>query len=102
MSDPDRPETHSGRRLALFALKLVVSIALLTFLFWRVDTASLWASARQASLIWLVVALSLYALNVMAATWRWGLLLDAQDIQLRRRTLFGSYLVAGFFNNFLP
>src|SRR5205085_3249515 len=57
---------------------------------------------RQASLMWIVVALSVYTINVLAATWRWGLLLDAQNIQLPGRTLFGSYLVAGFFNNFLP
>ncbi len=102
MSDSDRPETTSGRRRILFVLKLAVSVTLLTFLFWSVDTASLWSSARQASLAWMAVALTIYTINVMASSWRWHLLLDAQDIQLRRRTLFGSYLVAGFFNNFLP
>jgi hypothetical protein len=41
-------------------------------------------------------------LNLIASTWRWRLLLDAQDVKLKSRTLLGSYLVATFFNNFLP
>ncbi len=50
----------------------------------------------------MIVALSIYTLNVVASTWRWRLLLDAQDVRLPRRKLLNSYLVANFFNNFLP
>jgi uncharacterized membrane protein YbhN (UPF0104 family) len=50
----------------------------------------------------LLLALGIYALNVAASTWRWHVLLNAQNVRLRRRTLFGSFLVANFFNNFLP
>jgi uncharacterized membrane protein YbhN (UPF0104 family) len=84
------------------AAKIVVSVALLAVLFSRVDTARLWASARHASLPWLIAALLVYTLNVVASTWRWHLLLTAQDVRLSRRTLFTSFLVANFFNNFLP
>jgi uncharacterized membrane protein YbhN (UPF0104 family) len=84
------------------AIKFVVSAALLAFLFSRIDVARLWASARQASLPWLLVAMAVYLVNVAACVWRWHLLLDAQDVRIRRRTLFGSFLVALFFNNFLP
>jgi len=82
--------------------KIAVSIALLAFLFSKIDTARLWASARKASLPWLVVALGVQTLNLIASTWRWRLLLDAQNVKLKSRTLLGSYLVATFFNNFLP
>jgi uncharacterized protein (TIRG00374 family) len=82
--------------------KIAVSMALLAFLFSKIDTARLWASARKASLPWLVAALGVQALNLIASTWRWRLLLDAQDVKLKSRTLLGSYLVATFFNNFLP
>ncbi len=84
------------------AAKIVVSLLLLAFLFSRLDIARLWASARQASLPWLAAALMLYTLNVAASVWRWHLLLEAQDVRMPRRTLFGSFLVANFFNNFLP
>jgi len=84
------------------AAKLTVSVALLALLFSRIDTARLLASARNASVPWLVAALGVYGLNVIASTWRWRLLLDAQGVHVPGRTLFRSFLVANFFNNFLP
>lgn len=83
-------------------LKIGVSAALLGLLFARVDVATLWATARRASRPWLAAALGVYFLTVLASTWRWRLLLTAQRVHLRKRFLLGSYLVAGFFNNFLP
>jgi len=91
-----------SRQYALIAAKCVVSAALLALLFSRIDVAQLWKSVRRASVPWLVVALAVYLVNVVVCTWRWHLLLRAQDIWLRKRTLLGSYLVATFFSNFLP
>jgi glycosyltransferase 2 family protein len=91
-----------ARHYALLALKLSVSIVLLMVLFSRIDVASLWATARKASLPWLLVALLIHVGTVIVATWRWHLLLAAQGVRVTTRRLFGSYLVASFFNNFLP
>ena len=66
------------------AAKIAVSLLLLYFLFSRVDIAKIWSSARQASLPWIVAALVVWTLNVLASTWRWHLLLTAQDVQLPR------------------
>ena len=101
MPDESAPAS-TGRRVVVMIAKIAVSIALLAFLFSKIDTARLWASARKASLPWLVVALGVQTLNLIASTWRWRLLLDAQNVKLKSRTLLGSYLVATFFNNFLP
>jgi len=98
----ERPQPSSSRRYALIGVKLAVSVALLAWLFSRTDVGRLWMSARNASLRWLLVALALYAINVLAGVWRWRLLLDAQDVQVASPTLFRSMLVALFFNNFLP
>jgi uncharacterized membrane protein YbhN (UPF0104 family) len=57
---------------------------------------------RRASLLWLGIALLLYFVNVLLSVWRWHLLLEAQSIDASSRMLLGSYLVALFFNNFLP
>ena len=84
------------------ALKIVVSVALLWVLFARVDVARLWAVARTASAPWLAGALALYLVMVLTSAWRWGLLLEAQGLRFRFRTLTSSFLVATFFNNFLP
>jgi uncharacterized membrane protein YbhN (UPF0104 family) len=95
-------DTSALRRYALLALKLGVSIALLALVFSRIDTGRLWATARQASPAWLLGALLLYSINVLASTWRWHVLLEAQRIEVPRRSLLASFLVAMFWNNFLP
>src|SRR6476620_5455852 len=95
-------DPSSARRYVVLALKIVVSIVLLSLLFSKIDVAQLCAIARRASLRWFAVALAIYAVNMIASTWRWHLLLRAQEVNLRRRWLLGSFLVASFFNNFLP
>ncbi|HZT76646.1 MAG TPA: lysylphosphatidylglycerol synthase transmembrane domain-containing protein [Vicinamibacterales bacterium] len=94
--------TSAGRRYAILALKISVSIILLAILFSRIDAARLWASAKRASVAWLLAALVIYVVNVAASLWRWHLLLEAQETKVPARTLAGSYCVALFFNNFLP
>ncbi len=96
------PDRSLARRVFFTSLKLLVSVGLLAILLSRVDLHALWAGARSASTVWLAVALGVYGISFIAATWRWHLLLGAQDVWLPRRALFGSYLVAAFFNNFLP
>ncbi|MEO5894706.1 MAG: lysylphosphatidylglycerol synthase transmembrane domain-containing protein [Vicinamibacterales bacterium] len=91
-----------ARSLILTFLKAAISIVLLWLLFSRVDFAKLWSIARNASVGWLALALCLYFSMILASAWRWGLLLRAQRIALPFRTLTSSFLVATFFNNFLP
>jgi uncharacterized protein (TIRG00374 family) len=103
MPQDDGPAPHSRtRRLLVGGAKLVVSLGLLALLFSRTDVNSIWEHIRHASVPWLGAGLLLYALSVAVATWRWGLLCEAQGIPVATRTLFTSYLVANFFNNFLP
>jgi uncharacterized protein (TIRG00374 family) len=90
------------RRLVIGGAKLVVSLGLLGVLFSRTDMNSIWEHARHASPLWLLAGLLLYAVSMGVAAWRWALLCEAQGIVVRTRALFASYLVAGFFNNFLP
>ena len=83
-------------------LKAAVSIALLAVLLSRVDIPRLWGIARSASTVWLAAAIALYFVMILASAWRWGLLLRAQNVRLPFRRLTSSFLVATFFNNFLP
>jgi uncharacterized membrane protein YbhN (UPF0104 family) len=83
-------------------LKAGVSIALLAVLFTRVEIERLWDVARDASAGWLAAALGLYLLMILVSAWRWGLLLEAQRVRLPFQSLTSSFLVATFFNNFLP
>ena len=98
----EQSESSPARRYVLLAVKLTVSIGLLLLLFSRIDGGRLWATARLASVPWLCVAMLIYAVNVLTATWRWHLLLEAQRVRVAIRSLFETYLIANFFNNFLP
>jgi uncharacterized membrane protein YbhN (UPF0104 family) len=86
----------------MLVLKIAVSVALLTFLFSKVDMAKLWEQAKHASALWMAVALAIYTVSIAAGVWRWRLLLEAQGVHIPLRRLSGSFLVALFFNNFLP
>ena len=98
----DQQESSPTRRYLVLALKLSVSIILLVVLFSRIDVAQLWQTAKEASVPWLLVALTVFALSTVVAAWRWNLLLKAQHIDIGLRSLLGSFLVATYFNNFLP
>jgi glycosyltransferase 2 family protein len=107
MADATQPiaalsQSQASRRAAIWAIKFLVSGGLLYILLRRVDLDRLWQTARTASLIWLLGALLLYLLMILIASWRWWLLLRAQHLGLKFRSLVSSYLVATFFNNFLP
>jgi len=98
----EQPRPRRARSLAISAIKTLVSVGLLALLFSRVDVSRLWAVARDASVGWLGVALALYFAMVLASALRWGVLLRAQSVRLPFGFLTQSFLVATFFNNFLP
>jgi uncharacterized protein (TIRG00374 family) len=90
------------RRTALLALKIAVSLALLTYLLSTTDLAALEERVRSADLVDLLAAVLCFVLMLALATWRWQMLLGALGAPTPIRRLTASYLVATFFNNFLP
>lgn len=90
------------KRSALVGLKLAVSAALLAYLFSSTDTRALEQRVRSADLLLLAAAVFSYFAMLAIATWRWRLLLETLGVDAPLRRLMSSYLVATFFNNFLP
>jgi len=86
----------------VLAAKILVSLALLAYLFLTTDLEALVARVRASDTLLLVGAALLYVLMLALSTWRWSLLLRAQGYPAPLRHLSASYLVATFFNNFLP
>jgi len=101
-TETGNPRGSRARSILVALLKAAVSVALLWILFSRVDIARLWSVARHASAPWLMAALALYSGMVLVSAWRWGLLLRAQGLHFSFGSLTSSFLVATFFNNFLP
>jgi hypothetical protein len=89
------------RNLSLL-IKLSVSLSLLVYLFSTTDLAALADRVRGGDMLLIGGALSLYCAMLGLATWRWRLLLRTQGFPAPLRHLSASYLVASFFNNFLP
>ncbi len=92
----------SMKRLALLGAKIAVSLALLTYLFSTTDLRALENRVRAADLLEVLLAVVCYAAMLGMATWRWQILLQALGCTAPLRRLTLSYLVAIFFNNFLP
>ena len=90
------------KRGALLAAKIAVSLALLIYLFSTTDLAALEQRIRGGDVLFLASAIALYGGMLALSTWRWRLLLQALGFPARLRDLTSSYLVATFFNNFLP
>lgn len=96
------PDVSPGRRTLTTLVKIAVSVGLLALLVSWMDTGRFWGYARTASVGWLLAALALYFIVILMNAWRWGLLLGAQHVSVPGPRLLSSYLVATFFNNFLP
>jgi uncharacterized protein (TIRG00374 family) len=104
MSSPAAPSSAGSRARGalLWILKIGVSAGLLYVLFTRIDLTKLWQLMRGASLGWVAVALGVYFVMLLVATWRWQVLLQAQHVSVPFGRLLNSYLAATFANNFLP
>lgn len=97
MSQPSRL-----RSAAAFLAKLVISVGILVWLFQHTDVSAVVARARTAHVGWVVAGLAIYAVMVVLSSWRWQLLLGAQGFHAPMNRLNASWMVALFFNNFLP
>jgi uncharacterized protein (TIRG00374 family) len=86
----------------LVVVKVGVSLALLAYLLSTTDLAALAERMRSGDVLLLGGALAIYTLTIALATWRWRLLLGALGYRASMGHLSASYLVATFFNNFLP
>ena len=82
--------------------KVGVSLALLAYLLATTGLDALLRRVRGGNPALFAAAVFLYAGMFALSTWRWRLLLQAQGFPASMRRLSASYLVATFFNNFLP
>ncbi len=89
-------------RTALLLVKLVLSIGLLVYLLRSVDLSDVFRHVIEGRQSLFAVAILIYAIVVLLSTVRWKILLDALGGSPGFKKLWQSYMVATFFNNFLP
>lgn len=84
------------------ALKIVVSLALVVWIFQRVRLAEVGAQLASANLWLFVAALALYLIAIATNALKWRVLLRAQGVEIPFGALLEFQFVGFFFNNFLP
>ena len=89
------------KRWGLLA-RIIVGVALLSYLFHKVDIAHVWEGLRGVQPRYLIPAFVLILFGNLIGSIRWKVLLRAKGIEVPVRKLFSFYLVGFFFNMFLP
>mgnify|MGYP001310513320 CR=1 FL=1 len=83
-------------------LKTVLSVSLLIFLIYKVDFSKL-EVLRPSTFIFIVVAVIINLTAKLIMSVRWKLLLKSVlNLSCEAKVLFKYYMIAGFFNIFLP
>ncbi len=84
-------------------LKLAVGIILVVLLFlFKVNLSEFGAELKQSNLRWIIAAGFLHIIGLLLSAYRWQLLLAVHEVRAPLLDLIQSYLIGGFFNNFLP
>ena len=86
-----------------FWLKLGVGLALLILLLtFQVRPSEISREMAESDFRWIFLAGALHIVGLLISAYRWQLLLRAQTVEAPILDLIQSYLIGGFFNNFLP
>lgn len=88
-----------ANKYALFGLKLLVSAGSLYLVFSKTDLSQVAQTIRKIGPASFFAASFLYIASLLAATFRWKLLLP-ESFTFRR--LFSLYMIGSFFSSFLP
>lgn len=83
-------------------LKIVISLALISWVISTVDLAALQGVFLNADFRWLGLALFFALGGVILRARRWQILLNALEVRVSLRELVNIYLIGFLFNNLLP
>jgi len=84
------------------AVKIFISGILLYFIVKDVNFEEIFESFKSSNKLILVFAFSLHGVGLLISAIRWKVLLHAQGVSSKLGFLIKSYMVATFFNHFMP
>jgi len=82
-------------------IRVVISVALLGFLVWRIDLDAAARALRDANYVYVIPALALFGIAKLLVAQRWRLMMS-KFAQLPLMPLFGILLVSNLANNVVP
>ncbi len=87
-----------------FLIKLTVSILLFSYIIlYKVDLTEFFSIIKKTNLFYLFLAFLLFFVGIYLSVLRWNIMFGFDDeTSPGIKTLFSSYMVANFFNLFLP
>ena len=90
------------RRYLTFALRAVISLALIYLALSGVDLSTISARLREIKIEWMLAAVALAFLQLALLSERWRRIANACDAPLPLPTSFRFNLIGAFFNQVLP
>ncbi|OQY45871.1 MAG: hypothetical protein B6242_09195 [Anaerolineaceae bacterium 4572_78] len=95
-------EDFVNRKRLFDILRIIVSIALIYFIFIIVDRDKLTDIFHNAHRGWIIASLALSLIGVVIRGWRWQILLNVLGVHVPIAELVNIYFIGFLFNNLLP
>jgi len=85
-----------------FLLKIILTIAILWFVLYKIEIERLKESLKDIDLIWLFIAFMLFNLSKVVSSFRLNIYFKAMGLKLSEKFNLTLYYVGMFYNLFLP
>lgn len=85
-----------------FYLRFAISLLLIYYVFRKAGLSQLWTVIQQTNFLFLMLSIAIAPVLIFLSSWKWQILLQAQNIRVPQYHLFGLYMVGYFFNTVLP
>jgi glycosyltransferase 2 family protein len=92
----------NGKQAAILVAKVIIAVAIISWLFHRTDAYLVWLRVRDAHRVPIVAGLILWLVTIVIAGWRWNRLLGILGIHIPVKSLTCVVPIAQFFSVFLP
>jgi len=102
VSDPPESPRSRLKQHAGNALKIVISVGLMAFLFTQIDLKETLETILGANLWWLLAAFVVFLITFLLRAMRWRALIRDWGVDVALKDLLVWYLVGSFFNSVLP
>lgn len=85
-----------------FYFRFIISGLLIYFVFHKAGLGELWNVLKGTDFLFLGLSVAITPVLIFISSWKWQVILRAQDIHISLFRLFGLYMVGYFFNTVLP
>jgi glycosyltransferase 2 family protein len=91
-----------AKQAAFLAAKIIFAVAVITWVFHKIDAHRVWLGVRDAHRLPIFFGLLLWLVTIVIAGWRWNQLLGILGIHVPVKSLTCVVPIAQFFSVFLP